>query len=100
MNVKEESEKPGLKSLIQNTKIMTLSPVTSWQIDGKTTESVTGFLFLASSITADGDCSHEIKSCLLLGRKTDRPRQHIKKRTHMYTCGGFILIFGKTNTIM
>ena len=69
MNVKEESEKPGLKSLIQNTKIMTLSPVTSWQIDGKTTESVTGFLFLASSITADGDCSHEIKSCLLLGRK-------------------------------
>ena len=69
MNVKEESEKPGLKSLIQNTKIMTLSPVTSWQIDGKTTESVTGFLFLASKITENGDSNHEVESCLFLRRK-------------------------------
>ena len=69
MKVKEESEKIGLQLNIQKTKIMASGPITSWQIDGKTTESVTGFLFLASSITADGDCSHEMKSFLLLGRK-------------------------------
>ena len=69
MKVKQESEKVGLKLNIQKTKIMASGPITSWQIDGKTTESVTGFLFLASSITADGDCSHEIKRCFLLGRK-------------------------------
>ena len=67
--VKEESEKAGLKLNIQNTKIMASSPITSWQIDGKTMETVTNFIFLGSKITADGDCGHEIKRCLLLGRK-------------------------------
>ena len=69
MKVKEESEKVGLKFNIQKTKIMASSPITSWQIDGETMEMVTDFLFLGSKITADGDCSHEIKRCLLLGRK-------------------------------
>ena len=69
MNVIEESEKVALKSNIQKTKIMASSPITSWQIDGKTMKRVTGFIFLGSKITADGDCSHEIKRCLLLGRK-------------------------------
>ena len=69
MKVKEESEKAGLKLNIQNTKIMASSPITSWQIDGKTMETVTNFIFLGSKITADGDCSHEIKRHLLLGRQ-------------------------------
>ena len=69
MKVKEESEKAGLKLNIQNTKIMVSGPVTSWQIEGETMEKVTDFLFLGSKITADGDCSHEIKRLLLLGRK-------------------------------
>ena len=69
MKVKEESEKVGLKLNIQKTKIMTSSPITSWQIDGETMETVTNFIFLGSKITADGDCSHEIKRCLLHGRK-------------------------------
>ena len=69
MKVKEESENAGLKLNIQNTKVMASGPITSWQIDGGTIERVTGFIFLGSKITADGDCSHEIKSCLLLGRK-------------------------------
>ena len=69
MKVKEESEKVGLKLNIQKTKIMASSPITSWQIDGETMETVTYFIFLGSKITADGDCSHEIKRCLLLGRK-------------------------------
>ena len=69
MKVKEESEKAGLKLNIQKTKIMVFSPITSWQIDGETMETVTDFIFLGSKITADGDCSHEIKRCLLLGRK-------------------------------
>ena len=69
MKVKEESEKVGLKLNIQRTKIMVSGPITSWQIDGKTMETVTDFIFLGSKITADGDCSHEIKRCLLLGRK-------------------------------
>ena len=69
MKVKEESEKAGLKLNIQKMKIMTSSPITSWQIDGKTMETVTDFIFFGSKITADGDCSHEIKRCLLLGRK-------------------------------
>ena len=67
--VKEESEKVGLNLNIQKTKIMTSGPITSWQIDGETMETVTCFIFLGSKITADGDCSHEIKRCLLLGRK-------------------------------
>ena len=69
VKVKEESEKVGLKLNIQKTKIMASSPVTSWQIDGETMETLTDFIFLGSKITADGDCSHEIKRCLLLGRK-------------------------------
>ena len=69
MNVKEESEKVSLKLNIQKTKIMASGPITSWQIDGETMEKVTDSLFLGSKITADGDCSHEIKRCLLLGRK-------------------------------
>ena len=67
--MKEESEKVGLKLNIQKTKIMASCPITSWQIDGETMKTVTDFIFLGSKITADGDCSHEIKRCLLLGRK-------------------------------
>ena len=69
MRVKEESEQAGLKLKIQKTKIMATGPFTSWQIDGETMETVTDFIFLDSKITADGDCSQEIKRCLLLGRK-------------------------------
>ena len=69
MNVKEESEKVGLKLNIQKMKIMTSSPITSWQVDGETKETMPDFIFLGSKITADGDCGHEIKRCLLLGRK-------------------------------
>ena len=69
MKVKEESEKVGLKLNIQKTKIMASGPITSWQIDGETVETVSDFIFLSSKITADGDCSHEIKRRLLLGRK-------------------------------
>ena len=69
MKVKVESEKVGLKLNIQKTKIMASGPITSWQIDGETVETVADFIFLGSKITADGDCSHEIKRCLLLGRK-------------------------------
>ena len=69
MKVKEESEKVGLKLNIQKTKIMATVPITSWQIDGETVETATDFIFLGSKITADGDCSHEIKRHLLLGRK-------------------------------
>ena len=69
MQVKEESEKIGLKLNIQQTKIMASGPITLWQIDGEMVETVSGFIFLGSKITADGDCSHEIKRCLLLGRK-------------------------------
>ena len=69
MKVKEENEKVGLKLNIQKTKIMTSGPITSWQIDGETVETVSDFIFGGSKISADGDCSHEIKRCLLLGRK-------------------------------
>ena len=69
MNVKEESEKVGLKLSFQRTKIMTSGPITSWQIDGETMETVTDFIFLGSKITAEGECSHEIKRHLFLGRK-------------------------------
>ena len=81
MKVKEESGTVGLKLNIQKTKIMVSSPITSWQIDGETMETVRDFVFLGSKITADGDCSHEIKRRLLLGRK---PRQHIKKQRHCF----------------
>ena len=70
MKVKEESEKVGLKFNIQNTKITAPSSITSWQIDGETVETVADFIFLSSKITPDGDCSHEIKKCLLLGKKS------------------------------
>ena len=79
MKVKEESEKASLKFNIQKTKIMASGPITSWQIDGKTMETVTDFIFLGSKITADGDCSHEIKKCLLLGRKAMTNRDSVLK---------------------
>ena len=83
MKVKEESEKAGLKLNFQKTKIMSSSPITSWQTDGETMETVTDCIFLGSKITTDGDCSHEIKRLLLLGKKNyDKPRQHIKKHRH------------------
>ena len=69
MKVKEESEKAGLKLNIHKTKVMASGPITSWQIDGETMETVTNFIFWGSKITADDDCNHEIKRCLLLGRK-------------------------------
>ena len=69
MKVKEETEKAGLKLNIQKTKIMASSPITPWQLDGETMQTVTNFIFLGSNITADGDCSHDIKRCLLFGRK-------------------------------
>ena len=70
MKVKEESEKVGLRLNIQKTKIMASGPITSWEIDGESVETVSGFIFWGSQITADSDCNHEIKRCLLLGRKT------------------------------
>ena len=89
MKVKEESEKVGLKLNIQKTKIMASSPITSWQIDGQTMKTVTDFIFLGSKITADGDCSHEIKRLLLLGRKNyDQPRQYTKKQRHYFANKG------------
>ena len=82
MKVKEESEKAGLKLNIRQTKIMASGPITSWQIDGETVETVIDFLFLGSKITADGDCNHEIKRRILLGRKVmTNSRQHIKNET-------------------
>ena len=78
MKVKEESEKVGLKLNIQKTRIMASGPITSWQIDGKTVETVTDFIFLGSKITADGDCSHEIKRCLLFGRKVMTNQNHCR----------------------
>ena len=74
MKVKEESEKAGLKLNIQKTKIMASGPITSWETDGETVETVSNFIFLGSKISADGDCSHEIKRQLLLGRSYDQPR--------------------------
>ena len=88
MRVKEESEKAGLKLNIKKTKITVSGPITSWQIDGEKVETVTDFLFLGSKITADSDCSHGINRRLLLGRKTDKPRQHIKKQRHYFADKG------------
>ena len=79
--MKKESEKSGLKFNIQKTKIMASGPITSWQIDGETKETVKDFIFLGYKITADSDCSHEMKRCLLLGRK---PRQHVKKQRYYF----------------
>ena len=81
MKVKEENEKVGLKLKIQKTKIMASGPITSWEIDE---ETVADFNFLGSKITADGDCRHEIKRRLLLGRKADKPRKRIEKQRHYF----------------
>ena len=84
MTVKEEREKAGLKLNIQKTKIMASGPITSWQIDGETMETVMDFIFLGSRITADGDCSHEIKRRLLLGKKVMTNLDSILKRRHYF----------------
>ena len=86
MKVKEESEKVGLKLNIQKTKIMEAGPITSWQIDGETMETVTDFIFLGSRITADGDCSNEIKRRLLFGRKTMTNLDSILKSRDITFC--------------
>ena len=83
MKVKEESEKADLKQY-QKTKVMVSGPITSRKIDGETMDTVTDFIFLGYKITIDGDCSHEIKRCLLLGRKTDKPGRYIKKQRHHF----------------
>ena len=88
MKVKEESEKVGLKLNIQKTKIMASSPITSWQIDGETVETVSDFIFLGSKITADGDCSHEIKTFVPWKKSYDQPRQHVKKQRHYFANKG------------
>ena len=89
MKVKEESEKVGLKLNIQKTKIMASSPITSWEIDGETVETVKEFILGGSKITADGDCSHEIKRCLLLGRTTmTNLDSNIKKQKHYFANKG------------
>ena len=89
MKVKEESEKVSLKLNIQKTKIMGSGPITSWEIDGERVETVSDFIFWGSKITADGDCSHEIKRRLLLGTKVmTKPRQHIKKQRHYFAKKG------------
>ena len=88
MKVKEKSEKAGLKLNIQKTKIMASGPITSWQIDGETVETVTDFIFLGSKITADGDCSHEIKRRLFLGRKVMITLDSILKSRHYFANKG------------
>ena len=82
MKVKEESEKVGLKLNIQKTKLMASGPITSWEIDGETVETVANFIFGGSKITADGDCSREIKRLAPWKKSYDQPRQHIKKQRH------------------
>ena len=84
MKVKEESEKVGLELNIQKTKIMASGPITSWQIDGETVDTVLDFIILGSKITADGDCSHEIKTPTSWKKSYDQPRQHIKKQRHYF----------------
>ena len=84
MKVKQESEKVGLKLNIQKTKIITSGPITSWQIDGETMETMRDFIFLGSKITADGDCSQEIKMLAPWKKNYDQPRQHIKKQRHYF----------------
>ena len=87
MKVKEESEKVGLKLNFQKTK-MALGPITSWQTDGEMVETVTDFILGGSKITADGECSHKIKTLLLLGRRVMQPRQHIKTQRHYFANKG------------
>ena len=88
MKVKEESKKGGLKLNIQKTKFMASGPITSWQIDGETMETVTDFIFFGSKFTEDGDCSHEIKRLVPWKKSYDQPRQHIKKQRHYFTNKG------------
>ena len=89
MKVKEESEKVGLKLNIQKMKIMASGPITSWEIDGETVETMSDFILGGSKMTADGDCSHEIKRHLTPWKKSyDQPRQHIKKQRHYFTNKG------------
>ena len=88
MKVKEESEKVGLKLNIQKTKIMASGPITSWEIDGETVENVTDFILGDSKITADGDCSHEIKRLTPWKESFDQPRQHVKKQRHCFANKG------------
>ena len=103
MKVKEESEKADLKLTIQKTKIMASSPITSWQIDGGNVETMSDFIFLGSKITADGDCSHKIKRCLLLGRKVMTNLDRILKsrditfptKVHLVKAMGFpVVMYG------
>ena len=88
MKVKEESEKVGLKLNIQKTKIMASGPINSWKIDGETVETVTDFIFWGSKVTADVDCSHEIKMLAFWRKSYDQPRQHIKKQIHYFANKG------------
>ena len=88
MKVKEESEKAGLKLNTQKTKIMASGPITSWQIDWETMETVTDFIFLASKITSDSDYTHEIKMLAPWKKSHDQPRQHIKKQKHYFANKG------------
>ena len=88
MKVKEENEEAGLKLSIQKNKIMAFGPITSWQIDGETMETVTDFIFLGSKITADGDCCHEIKTYLLLGRKAKTNLDSILKSKYYFADKG------------
>ena len=88
MKVKEEGEKVDLKLNIQKTKIMASGPITSWEIDEETVETVSDFIFLGSKITADGDCSHEIKTLTLWKESYDQPRQHIEKQRRYFANKG------------
>ena len=88
MKMKEENAKVGLKLNIQKTKIMASGPITSWQIHGETMETVTDFIFLGSKITADGDCSHEIKTLAPWKKSYDQPRQHTKRQKHYFANKG------------
>ena len=88
MKVKEEGEKVGLKLNIQKTKIMASGPITSWEIDGETVGTVSDLIFWGSKITADGDCSHEIKTLTLWKKSYDQPRQHSKKQRHYFANKG------------
>ena len=88
MKVKEESEKVGLKLNIQKTNLMASSPITSWKIDGETVETVADFIFGGSKVTADGDCSHEIKTLTPWKKSYDQPRLHIKKQKHYFANKG------------
>ena len=88
MKVKEESEKVGLKLNIQKTKIMASNPITLWQIDGETVETMRDFIFLGSKITVDGDCRHEIKTLTPWKKSSDQPRQHMKKQRHFFANTG------------